>query len=370
MISSSIHVHDSRAQLIKDAAVIIWDEAPMASKAILSCVDDVCRLAMQSSEPFGGKIIILLGDFRQTCPVVRRGSKADVIQASIKSSPLWHLFHTVRLTRPIRHADDEEYATFLDAIGDGLGPDVELTILQRTQNKHELINFVFLDDILQYPLQCLTRAILAPTNRQIDDYNAQVLQHVQGRVRYYTAADSLQNTLTEDDDDPNTLPYSSVLDYVIAHPPTGLPPHTLQVKVGGVYRIMRNFSIDRGLVKNSRVVITDIGSRLITVHRLKNNVTLAHDEEDILLPRITFTSPLPSCHTLVRKQFPLAPAYATTFNSCQGLTLDRLGLDVSKPAFSHGQLYTALSRIRRRQDALVYQTDPITKNVTYKELLL
>ena len=33
----------------------------------------------------------------------------------------------------------------------------------------------------------------------------------------------------------------------------------------------------------------------------------------------------------------------TSFNSCQGMTLDRLGIDIIQPVFSRGQLYTALS---------------------------
>ena len=37
----------------------------------------------------------------------------------------------------------------------------------------------------------------------------------------------------------------------------------------------------------------------------------------------------------MRRQFPLTAAYATTFNSCQGLTLDRMGADLTKPVFSH-----------------------------------
>jgi hypothetical protein len=100
---------------------------------------------------------------------------------------------------------------------------------------------------------------------------------------------------------------------------------------------MRNFSIDRSLVKNAHVLVTDVGVRLISV-RLVRDDNAAHDE-DILLPRITFTSRLYSGHTLIRRQFPLAPAYATTFNSCQELTLNRMGVDLTKPAFSHGQLY-------------------------------
>ena len=61
--------------------------------------------------------------------------------------------------------------------------------------------------------------------------------------------------------------------------------------------------------------------------------------DDIFLPCITFSATLPPSHTLFRQEFPLAPAYATTFNGRQGLTLDRIGLDLICPAFSHGQLY-------------------------------
>jgi hypothetical protein len=111
--------------------------------------------------------------------------------------------------------------------------------------------------------------------------------------------------------------------------------------------------------------------RIITVCLLKEDMTT--NDEDILLLCITFTARLPSGHTLFRKQFPIAPAYATTFNSCQGLTLGRIGLDLTRAAFSHGpgQLYTALSRLQKRQDVLVYQpTGTLTTNVTYSELLL
>ncbi|KIM52666.1 hypothetical protein SCLCIDRAFT_140708, partial [Scleroderma citrinum Foug A] len=75
---------------------------------------------------------------------------------------------------------------------------------------------------------------------------------------------------------------------------------------------------------------------------------------------------------LHRKQFPLAPAYATTFNSCQGLTLDCVGIDLTRPVFSHGQLYTALSRIRHRSHARVRLRpgETTTTNVTYHEILI
>jgi ATP-dependent exoDNAse (exonuclease V) alpha subunit len=95
------------------------------------------------------------------------------------------------------------------------------------------------------------------------------------------------------------------------------------------------------------------------------------DDDEVLIPRITFLTELPSEYTLRRQQFPLAPAYATTFNSCQGMTLATLGIDLTRDVFSHGQLYTALSRIRHRDDARVrlQPGQSSTINVTYEELL-
>ncbi|TFK58042.1 hypothetical protein BDN72DRAFT_782587 [Pluteus cervinus] len=130
---------------------------------------------------------------------------------------------------------------------------------------------------------------------------------------------------------------------------------------------MRNLSLKSGLVKNLRVLVVGTGQRLIAVRTLNRP-----QEDEILIPRITFEHALPSGQTLLRKQFPLAPAYAGSFNGCQGLTLDIVGLDLRVPAFSHGQLYTAISRIRNRRNGCVLLPDDVerTPNVTYQELLL
>ncbi|KAI0769662.1 hypothetical protein BD413DRAFT_477220 [Trametes elegans] len=135
---------------------------------------------------------------------------------------------------------------------------------------------------------------------------------------------------------------------------------------------MCNFAPDRGLVKNTRVVVMHIGRRIVTVRILRGIGGVSSvDAEDVVISRIPFTAALESGHRLVRRQFPLAPAYATTFNSCQGLTLDVVGVDLTRPVFSHGQLYTALSRIRHRTHAKVRlrRGQTSTRNVTYHEIL-
>ena len=66
------------------------------------------------------------------------------------------------------------------------------------------------------------------------------------------------------------------------------------------------------------------------------------------------------------------PFYATTFNSCQGLTLDIVGVDLTQPVFSHGQLYTALLHITHHSHAKIWlrPQETTTTNVTYEEILI
>jgi hypothetical protein len=52
-----------------------------------------------------------------------------------------------------------------------------------------------------------------------------------------------------------TLP-DSVLDYTAKQTPPGLPPHTLHIKVNGIYRLIHNFFINHRLVKNAWVVVS------------------------------------------------------------------------------------------------------------------
>ncbi|KAJ7903992.1 DNA helicase Pif1 like protein, partial [Mycena leptocephala] len=79
MLVSPVEREDPRGELLREAALLIWDEAPMANRAVLACVDELLRRIMGNDLPFGGKVLILLGDFRQTCPVIRRGTRAQVV---------------------------------------------------------------------------------------------------------------------------------------------------------------------------------------------------------------------------------------------------------------------------------------------------
>ena len=57
------------AALLKKADVLVLDEIAMMSQVDLERIEKSLRLLMENDHPFGGKIVILSGDFRQILPV-------------------------------------------------------------------------------------------------------------------------------------------------------------------------------------------------------------------------------------------------------------------------------------------------------------
>jgi hypothetical protein len=52
---SKISFHSSRAELLREAELLSWEELPMVEKTVMGCVDELLRHIMQNDLPFGGK---------------------------------------------------------------------------------------------------------------------------------------------------------------------------------------------------------------------------------------------------------------------------------------------------------------------------
>jgi ATP-dependent DNA helicase PIF1 len=73
------------AELIRTAKLIVWDEAPAQHWHCAEAVDRTFRNVLQQAEsPFGGKVIVFGGDFRQCPPVVARGSRPAIVGAAFE----------------------------------------------------------------------------------------------------------------------------------------------------------------------------------------------------------------------------------------------------------------------------------------------
>ena len=80
----------------------------MAHRYCYEAVDRLYRDIMKSVDPrlefvpFGGKVILFAGDFRQTLPIIPRGSRAKTVNASLKKSHLWTQITRLRLSINMR----------------------------------------------------------------------------------------------------------------------------------------------------------------------------------------------------------------------------------------------------------------------------
>ena len=61
----------------------------MLSNRVLRYVDRMMKDACSCDKPFGGKVVVLGGDWRQLAPVVEHGTREDQVQESIKMDPLF-----------------------------------------------------------------------------------------------------------------------------------------------------------------------------------------------------------------------------------------------------------------------------------------
>ena len=92
--------------MIRNASLIISDEAKMKSNHSLNAIDLILRKTMKKPNvPFGGKVLLLGGDFRQCLPVVRHGNRVKVVESTIKNCATWRLFRPLRLVQNTNHSE-------------------------------------------------------------------------------------------------------------------------------------------------------------------------------------------------------------------------------------------------------------------------
>jgi len=91
------------AELVHKANLIIWDEASMMHRQAFEIIDctlcDLMQLddAQVTRKIFGGKTVVLGGDFRRILPVVPKGGREDIVSASLPRTHLWQLVTILHL---------------------------------------------------------------------------------------------------------------------------------------------------------------------------------------------------------------------------------------------------------------------------------
>ncbi|XP_029124910.1 uncharacterized protein LOC109787689 [Cajanus cajan] len=344
----SISKQSDLAKLIRETTTIIWDEAPMTNRYALEALDRSLKDILDCNAPFGGKIMILGGDFRQVLPVVPKGTKAQMIYACIVKSHLWPITKVLHLRQNMRSLQDPNFAEYLMRIGDGNEPtklddmvkvphQIEIT-WEGENSMQKLIRDTFphLESHTWDASYMVKRAILTPKNEDVQKLNDIIINQFLGEKRHLLSFDEVEG-------DTHNL-YQQ--EYLHSITPSGFPPHNLKVKKGAPLMLLRNIDPKAGLYNGTKLLCRGFFMNMLDVEILTGH----NAGKRYFLPRIkhktTESAGLP--FVLIRKQFPVKLSFAITINKSQGQTIPNVRIYIPRHVFGHGQLYVALSRVKLR----------------------
>ena len=363
---------------LREAAIIIWDEATQPPVQAYKLVDIFLQDVMRNALPFGGKVVVMAGDWRQTLPISH--SRGDcVLNCLCSYAPYWSIIQKYTLTLNMRaNPDQVEFKEMLLKMGEGTLPIVEppfrinldeRMVLPLTEN---LVGWTFEQKLSADDIRREKRSILAPLNETVFRINDDIFNKLPGEEHVYLSAD------TAHEEDEAITDSTCPVEVLNKQTPTGMPLHRLRLKVGCLVMCVRNINPSQGLSNGSRLLVLELQANLIMCEILDG--TFAGNK--CFLSRVDIDSDKSEgrpCIRFIRRQFPIRLAYAITIDKSQGQTFDRVGIYLERPVFSHGQLYVAFSRARgfphiRVQvvpgemqgslDGITY-----TENVVYRELL-
>ncbi|MBB6307332.1 ATP-dependent DNA helicase [Xanthobacter tagetidis] len=305
-------------RLLKKLDRVVIDEISMVRADLLDAVDISLRIARDSSEPFGGVQMVLVGDFLQLPPVVPMAEQ-EMLGRMGYEGPF--AFQSKALAEqetdgvPFTHVHrqtDRGFIAMLDALRRGRG----------AREAAEALNAA----CVRPHRDGAQPVLLTPTNARADAYNARGLAALPGEGRAFGGLVKGEFGL-----DGDRLPV----------------PEQLVLKPGARVMALRNDPARRwvngsvgtvlGLGAHSAVVKLDTGPIVEIEAFTWERIRYGWDEPSGRLETQvvgTFT------------QLPLAPAWALTMHKAQGLTLDDVRIDFGDGAFAPGQAYVALSRAR------------------------
>lgn len=376
------------AALLRRVGLIIWDEVPMQNKLCFEAVHktycDILDLVWDAARTplFGGIPAVFGGDFAQILPVIKKGTRGDIVNACLRRSWIWQRLQKIHLKRNmrLRGRPDEEWvndtAEFKQWISrlpydKALYGRISLPkYVRQAYDINGLIESIYPASImatapgkrLDTPFK--NRAIITTKNAVAKEINDVCMERFPGRVPYELVAIDRQENAEE-----NGV-FAESLENLRAVDVPGIPPGVLKLKIGAPVMCLRNLASSEGLCNGTRMIVTDIKLHVLEVMIVG---TEFHGEKRHIPRILFFTQEGELNYILRRKQFPVKPCFAMTINKSQGQTFEIVGVDFRHECFSHGQFYVSVTRTSSVKDFVVMlpgeEGESQTSNVVWPEVL-
>jgi ATP-dependent exoDNAse (exonuclease V) alpha subunit len=307
------------ARIMRKLRFVVVDEVSMVRSDLMWAIDQSLRINRgRSKEPFGGVRLAMFGDLHQLPPVVNEGEMAAHLETE-HGGPFFFDVGSLREGRgtalielsEVFRQRDQALIDVLNKVRDGEAGEDDLALLNERV----------------HPIRTLSEGepyvILVTTNAAARRINEAYLAALPGHTVSYDA--SVTGEFSES-----------------AHPTDS----TLVLRPKAKVMMLRNDPdrrwVNGTIARVARIqpdkVWVEIDGEEHEVERVSwENRRYAYDKElESIVENVVGTF----------KQFPLKLAWALTIHKSQGLTLDKVYIDLGRGTFAHGQTYVALSRCR------------------------
>ncbi|MDE7179657.1 MAG: AAA family ATPase [Muribaculaceae bacterium] len=350
--------------------MLIIDEVSMVRADTLEMIDCICREARESTKPFGGISVVLVGDLFQLPPIVTDEAtlnylnheyggihffNSHVIQDNISSIRLFEL------TLSYRQKSDPEFVGLLDAFRRPLDDNEKVELINRINRR---VATVLPSDAVY----------VASSNEQVAYINAEKLDALPGATEVLEAEYTIQlrNSTEYLKLSHSELPTTEDIEKIVV--PSQYDP-VLYYKPGARVMITKNAKYfgycngDIGTIRefNGKSFVIDLDNgRTVECPNVRDRYYENQKNERRFEMEYDGKK-----HRLIRKkypvqittQYPVKLAYALTIHKSQGQTFEKVILDLKSHIFAPGQLYVALSRAKSLDNLY------LTKEITYSDLI-
>ena len=318
-------------ELFEKLDVVVVDEVSMVRADLMDGIDHALRINRdEMKKPFGGVQMIFFGDLFQLCPVVDRESKELLLERY--STPYFFSAKAfkdadikyIELSKIYRQKDGK-FVTLLNRLRNKEHTEDDLKTLNSRVRKHSV------DSAKD------ATVILTTTNSLAGAINEDRLARLPGKEFVYDA-----DITGKFDEKASSADMS------------------LKLKINAQVILLKNDpnkqwvngTLGRIASLSDDSIEVDIDGCVCEVPMAKwQKIEYSYNEDEDKIEDETVGT---------FEQYPLKLAWAITIHKSQGQTFDKVVLDLGHGAFTHGQVYVALSRCTRLEGIQLKR--PVTHN--------
>jgi ATP-dependent exoDNAse (exonuclease V) alpha subunit len=325
-----IKITREKSDLFKSIDTIIIDEISMVRVDMIDGIDYALRQYRKNDIPFGGVQIILFGDLFQLPPILSDNADNEFITSNYKSQYFFdadvfkkHENTVYELTKVYRQADSD-FVELLNCIRINTATEADLNKLNTN------FSIPITDDEYIY---------LTARRKTADDINNEKLNLIEGK-KIVKKCDMVGSFV------------DSVENIDFKYP----APETLEFKISSKIMMLNN-DISKRWVNGTRGTVVKCDD---------DGITVLLEGKEYQVTKHTWKRMKYTYNPLTRKveekqigtftQYPLQLANAITIHKSQGMTFDKVIVDIGMGAFAHGQVYVALSRCRTLNNLIIKTT--------------